>query len=179
MATKKVNVTIKGISPLLMHRFPMVVKKGLEKLPKDEQAELSAYRTEDGELFIPGENILKAILDAAKYGPPKAKGKPTLKTIVAACLFVKESQVLLGTRNYEIDTRSVVMKATGGRILRHRPCIKDWQLTFTLIWDSELLSEKELRQLVDDFGRLVGLGDFRPAKFGPFGRSMVTKWETE
>jgi hypothetical protein len=33
------------------------------------------------------------------------------------------------------------------------------------------------RRLVDDAGRKVGLGDFRPWRRGPFGRFTVVRWE--
>ncbi len=34
-----------------------------------------------------------------------------------------------------------------------------------------------VRALVDDAGKKVGLGDYRPERKGPFGKFVVTKWE--
>jgi hypothetical protein len=39
-----------------------------------------------------------------------------------------------------------------------------------------LLTEKNLRKIVDDGLQRVGLLDFRPEKKGSFGRAMVVKW---
>jgi hypothetical protein len=45
-----------------------------------------------------------------------------------------------------------------------------------LEYDDTLLSEKEVREILDNAGRRVGLLDFRPERKGPFGRFMVTAW---
>jgi hypothetical protein len=52
----------------------------------------------------------------------------------------------------------------------------DWKMTFTAELDTTILSEKLLRAIIDDAGKRVGLGDFRPATKGPFGRFVVTNW---
>jgi hypothetical protein len=44
MTTKKIQCTIKGISPLLMHAYPMQPIEAIEKKSPEEQAEYSAYR---------------------------------------------------------------------------------------------------------------------------------------
>lgn len=90
---------------------------------------------------------------------------------------VTPERIPLDLDSYEIDSRPVVIAATKGRILRHRPRFEKWDLTFVIEWDLELLSEKEIRQIVDDAGKRVGLLDFRPEKKGPFGRFVVTSWK--
>jgi hypothetical protein len=34
-----------------------------------------------------------------------------------------------------------------------------------------------VRAVVDDAGKKIGLGDYRPQRKGPFGRFVVRKWE--
>jgi hypothetical protein len=51
-------------------------------------------------------------------------------------------------------------------------------VTFEIEYDTVLLKEEELRQVVDDAGSRVGLLDFRPEKKGPFGRFIVTEWKS-
>lgn len=82
-------------------------------------------------------------------------------------------------QDWSIDTRAVRIPSTGGRILRHRPIFHDWKLEFTLDLDTELLSEKLLRQIVDAAGKRIGLGDFRPDCLGPYGRFVVNSWEVD
>jgi hypothetical protein len=73
----------------------------------------------------------------------------------------------------------VVIPSTKGRVLRHRPRLDAWETSFTLIFDETLMSEKQVRKIIDDCGSLVGLLDFRPERKGPYGRFMVTKWNAK
>jgi hypothetical protein len=170
-----INVTIKGISPLLMHKFTEN-EDGLEKKPAEYRAERAAYRNETGDLCVPGINLQRCLVAAAAFS--KGKGRSNLTTIVAACVLVSPVNVTLGTKTYEIDVRPVVIPATKGRVLGYRPRLDQWSLTFTLEYDETLLSEPQIRKVVDDAGSRVGLLDFRPAKKGPFGRFIVTSWNS-
>jgi hypothetical protein len=76
-----------------------------------------------------------------------------------------------------VDTRAVRIPATGGRILAHRPMFDDWALEFIADVDTDLMNEKLFRAIVDNAGKRVGLGDFRPATKGPYGRYVVTSWK--
>jgi len=180
--SKKVSVRIKGISPMLMHRFPMEEIKGQDKMSREDQAEISAYRVESksgkGELYVPGPAIQQCLNAGAAY--VKGKGRSTLKKIVAAAALVTPDRMLLGITDYEIDSRPVVNPSTQGRIIRHRPKIDvGWEVAFDITYDPTLLKETQLREVVDFAGSLCGLLDYRPAKNGPFGRFMVTEWIVE
>lgn len=171
-----VKLSIKGSSPLLMNRFPLVPQEALGKHPPADQAEIAAYREPDTkELFVPGINFQRALVNAAAYS--KGKGRASLQKVAAACLLVTPERVLLGTRNFEVDSRAVVVPATKGRIVRHRPRFDSWKLAFEIEYDDDLLSAKEVRRIVDDCGLRVGIGDFRPAKGGSFGRFSVVSWD--
>ena len=106
-----------------------------------------------------------------------SKGRASLQKPVAACVLVEPARAGLGVKDYNIDSRPVVIRVTKGRIIRHRPRLETWSATFTITYDDELLTEDQLRQVVDDAGSRVGLLDFRPEKKGPFGRFIVTHWE--
>lgn len=171
-----IGCTIRGISPLLMHAFPMVPPdKGYEKWSPEKQAAFSEYRDPDTkELYIPGIAIQRCLIGAAAYS--KGKGRSSLQKPVAACVLITPERCGLGVTDYIVDSRPVVIAATKGRIIRHRPRFEKWEATFQIEFDDELLSGKEIRQVVDDAGKRVGLLDFRPEKKGPFGRFMVTNW---
>lgn len=176
MAIKKQYVTIKGITPLLMHAFPMIPLEAAEKKSPEEQAEYSAYRDPDtGVLYIPGLAIQRALIGGATYH--KGKGRASLQKSAAACILVNPERCSLGVREYKIDTRPVVIQATKGRILRHRPRFDEWSVSFELEYDNTLLNETDLRNIVDSTGSRVGLLDFRPERKGPFGRFIVTEWK--
>lgn len=189
MAQKTIDCSLRGVSPLMMHKFPMIPIPGIDKKPPKEQAEYAAYRDDGtdstdesttsgkhtGELFIPGENIYRALVSGATYS--KGKGRMTLQKFVAACVMVYPSKILLGTKTFIVDSRRVVIKATGGSIIRHRPRLDDWGINFQISYDDTLLSEEQLRKVVDDTGMLVGFLEYRPEKKGPYGRFMVTEWK--
>jgi hypothetical protein len=169
-------VTVTSTSALLMHAFPLVPIEALDKKPVAEQAELAAYRDPDsGQLYVPGINIQRALVAAAAFS--KGKGRASLQKQVAACVLVTPERVLLGAKDYVIDSRPVVIAATKGRIVRHRPRLDSWKLTFTVEWDATLLTPQQVRHVIDDMGTRVGLLDFRPERKGPFGRCVVTSWE--
>jgi hypothetical protein len=42
-----------------------------------------------------------------------------------------------------------------------------------------MLGVKILREIIDAAGKRIGLGDFRPACKGPFGKFVVTEWHVE
>lgn len=174
---KQVEITMEGKSALLMHRFPMEPVEAIEKKTPEEQAEVAAYRIpgDSRELYVPGVNIQRALVSAATYS--KGKGRASLQKQAAACLMVTPEYVGLGTDTYEIDARPVVVPATKGRIVRFRPRLDKWAVKFSLEYDDSLLSETQVRQIVDNMGQRVGLLDFRPEKKGPFGRCVVTEWK--
>jgi hypothetical protein len=173
---KSVEVTVKGISPLLMHRNPIEPVEMIEKKTREEQAEIAAYRVPGtNELYIAGSSIQSALVVGAVYS--KGKGRASLQKQTAACVMVTPEYAGLGKKEYLIDTRWVVNPSTRGRVLRHRPRLDDWEVSFRIDYDDTLLTEVELRKIVDDTCQRVGFLDFRPAKKGPFGRSVVVHWD--
>lgn len=176
MTTRKIDVTIKGISPLLMNRFPLEPITAMAKMSPAEQAEIAAYRdAATGELFIPAVAFQRCLIAGAAYS--KGKGRASLQKPVSACVLVTPEKSLLGTKTFGLDSRPVVIAATKGRIVRHRPRLDDWFAIFTVEYDSDLLKESELREVVDNSGSRVGLLDFRPERKGMYGRFMVTSWD--
>lgn len=172
---RSVNIRIDGTAPLLMHAFPMVPREGIEKLPPQEQAEYHTYRRPDTrELYVPGVTLQRGLVSAAAFS--KGKGRATLAKVAAAGMFVLESYCVLEPQDYIIDARPVVIRATGGRVVRYRARFDAWRTRFTLEYDETLLSSAAVRKIVDDLGQRVGVLDFRPEHRGPFGRFHITEW---
>ena len=169
---KKLTVKIVGATPLLMHAYRGTEPSELRNSTPQEQAEYHVYRdNKTQELYIPVENIQRALISGAAYS--KGKGRASLQKSVAAGLLIEDLKLPLGTKEYTIDTRGVVIPATKGRIERHRARLDTWSTSFTAMYDEVLLSEKQVKQIIADTGTLVGLGDFRPEKKGPYGRFNV------
>lgn len=185
----KIHVQIAGVTPLLVNRFheeaQMEASSGVhgrkEQMTPEEDAEGRLYRTfvidemgnKRSEPYFPSENIRQSIIAAAS----RTKiGRRNASTDTAAALFITPFALNL-YGSWVVDTRPVVIPATRGRILRHRPRFDEWMIPFELQVEDQLLSVQTIRKIVDDAGNYVGIGDFRPARKGPYGRFVVTQWE--
>ncbi len=186
---KNITTTIRGISPLLQHGFsaefqrsdasrPNVVQVGD---PRSE-AEAVAYRDQAGNCYFPGQAISRLIREAG--AGHKLKGsRRAVKFVVPAAVVVEDDHVpildLKGkpVSTFEVDSRPVTIPATKGRIMRHRPRFDSWQAVLHLQIDEEVLPATLVHQLLEEGGRRIGIGDFRPEKGGPFGRFEVLVWE--
>ena len=188
---KTYEITIEGVTPLLMHAFTDAAQIAATEGTRNsavggteeprEQAESCLYTDNDGNPIIPQPNLLRCIMDAGKFFKNGRSKVTTQKSsLIPACVDIAELAIPLVSENgWKVDTRPVRIPATGGRILRHRPCFDDWRLTFTLELDTEIISPKLLREIVDAAGKRIGLGDFRPDTKGPFGKFKVVHWEEQ
>lgn len=191
----KIRCTIQGSAPLLMNRFTEAaaaklsagtsssVVIGSRGTPRD-QAEPKLYRSADGRPMLPGPNIFRGLIDAGTFHKAGRKQITTSKSsLVPAGLQIEELECFVtdpfkkSTPEWEVDSRSVVNPSTGGRMMCHRPRFDAWAISFTLIVDDRMFDHSIVRILVDDLGTKIGLGDFRPARKGPFGRFLVSHWE--
>jgi hypothetical protein len=146
-----------------------------------EIAESKLYIGLDGKPMIPQPNLLRCLVDGGRW---HKIGKTQITTkessLLYACLDIEGTEIPIKHKQpWKVDTRPVVIPATKGRILCHRPMFDDWQLDFYMELDTSVVGVKLLRTIVDDAGKKVGLGDYRPAKKGPYGRFVVTLWKEE
>lgn len=192
---ERVRVTIEGTTPLLMNKFTdaaaLQVSGGTSgaftgnKGTPREQAERKLYSDDAGVLHIPGPNLFRAIIDAGVFHKAgKSKITTQKSSLVPAAVALLELACPLiapagGPVAWEVDSRSVVIPSTGGRVMAHRPRVDAWRIAFTLEVDTAMFALPLVRQLVDDAGRRVGLGDYRPSRKGPFGKFVVIEWVAE
>jgi len=186
-----ITVTIEGTTPLILNRFhdaaQLAATNGTrastasERGSAQEQAELKLYTGADGkQLVMPQPNLLSCLTAAGKFFKAgKSKVTTQKSSLVPACLEIEGVDVpLTYTQPWRVDARPVRIPATGGRILCYRPIFDDWSLTFDMNLDTEVMTTKLLREIVDTAGKRIGLGDFRPDCKGPFGKFKVTLWAT-
>jgi hypothetical protein len=183
-----IAVTVQGVTPLLCHRYEGEngpdTPEGKPAHTGDrgtarEQAERSLYVTNDGKPMVPTPNIFRAIMDGGYFFKIGKKQVTTnTSSLIGACLTIDGVECIIKHKEpWTVDTRPVMIPATKGRVLRHRPRFDDWKLSFTLVLDTEIMSTKLLREIVDAAGKRVGLGDYRPARKGLFGRFVVVSWQ--
>jgi len=192
---KTVEIEINGTTPLLMSKFgaeaEMQISNGTskqyrkgERSPREEALE-RAYIDTEGYLYIPSQNIFRSMIDAGIYIKIGRKNFTTSKSsLVPSFMEIPMTNLVIPilvdgkkTKDFEVDTRSVVNPGTNMRNIRHRPIFYKWALQFDIEYNEKEVSEKTVRELVDIAGTKIGLGDFRPARKGSYGKFVVNGWK--
>jgi len=70
-----------------------------------------------------------------------------------------------------LDKRAVVVSRA--RVMCYRPKFPVWSLTFDVNYDADIIEAEGIESYFTAAGKYVGLGGFRPAKNGMFGRFEV------
>jgi hypothetical protein len=185
---KLVDIEIRGVTALLIHRFGEEAEVGkqtrhavVKARDPREEATKAAYIAADGTYYFSAFAIPNAM--GAAGANHKLKGtRKTLRFVVpsAVRLQVEAITILNGNgpaKNFEVDSRPVTIPATKGRIMRHRPRFNEWGARFILGIDDDQLSLENAHMLLNEAGASIGIGDFRPEKRGPFGTFRVTSFK--
>jgi hypothetical protein len=194
-----------GVMPLLMHRFTEKAEANLpggsgkgtratttagEKPLPREIAEDFAYR-ESGPgspLVLPREMFQRMLVNAGSNHKERGTRK-TLKYRVPAAvlvlggdekagpvpLFAKDRKTRLTT--FEVHSCSAVNPFTKGRVMSHRPRLDEWSFRLLVRINTDLMAESVVRQLFTEGGQQIGVGSWRPEKFGVFGVFDVVGWD--
>jgi hypothetical protein len=179
---KTYRVVIEGTKPLLMNNGnqiganPGPKKQGQGYGTPEEQAAKTVYWTEDkSSLCIPADNIHAAMKGAA--GQYKV-GKKSVKPFVAGSVEIVPDFVPFGTKTHKLDSRRAVVQRQGVLRVRAKMDI-GWKLPFNILVEDDFPDRDPgnvLKQILEEAGRRVGLGDFRPEKNGKFGKFVVTQF---
>lgn len=178
------EAVVEGTADLLFHRWSdddvaekAAAAKG-SKAKKTDNVQSYVYRGDDGSICLPGRYIQRAIVEAARFHQDPRSTRKMAKDLVQAAVMATPllSPVLVNGKPTDdwdyLDRQRVVIQRSA--ITRVRPAFtKGYQCRFEL---TSLLPEYVgpdfLRRLVDDAGKFVGLGDFRPT----YGRYSVVSW---
>ena len=187
----RISVTIEGLSPYMPHRFNEAAEvsvsggtsptSSLDRGTPLEVAQSFLYTDKEGKPIILQTAIFGAIMSAGKFHKlGKSKITTQQTSLVPGYMTVTDAYFpIVYEQPWRVDSRPVRIPSTGGRIMQHRPIFDDWKTTFEIEVFDGGFSEKLVRQLVDDAGLRIGVGDLRPEKKGPFGRFKVINWSSE
>lgn len=190
---KNYQVKIEGLTPLMHHRMTeeslhqLLGTKDKKKKPKEditprEIAAQHAYKTVDGEFYIPADYVTGAFIHVSSEFKRQDSQRKSYKTIAGGIFRLNEEKAILTTKkgktikDFEVDIR----KATNhqkGAVAVCRPRFDDWATEFTVSVDTEIIEPETVLQMLEDAGRRAGIGSFRVAKRGYFGQFQVTRWE--
>ncbi|MFD1394376.1 hypothetical protein ACFQ40_01070 [Kroppenstedtia eburnea] len=194
MATIEAKITIEGTRPLLWHRFgpdaiPLEKKEKSGVAGNDPEEWKKTYTaTKSGQLYLDSSYIFGCLRNAAKY---TKSGRGSIQNNVAATLQVVEDIVLLDRYMPEeltedpsepvyLDIRSVKNPSTKGRNVRYRVAASPgWKATFRITWDPTVVSRRQMKSVLIDAGKLVGLADARSIGFGRFDIKSVEVFDDD
>jgi hypothetical protein len=186
----RISITIQGTTPLLLNRFTDAAAQaatsgmrgssaGADRGTPREIADSKLYLDSNGKCVIPQPNLLRCLVDGGAFHKLGKKQITTKESsLVYACADITGLSIPIKHKQpWSVDIRPVVIPATKGRILCPRPRFDDWSLTFELVLETDIIGANLIRRIVDDAGKKIGLGDFRPARKGPFGKFVVVAWK--
>jgi hypothetical protein len=190
-----IRIKISGESPLLCHNgqtadprntYSKAIKAVSSKRKKtdadfDEMARLEwlagLYRFRDN-LVIPDYVLESVFINGAK----KSKRGPQAK---CGLFFTEHAPLEFNGKPEQITdaslaemfeagdhTHSIAVKVGMAKVIRTRPIFRHWSLTATAQFDPDVLNHRDIAEIADDAGKLVGIGDWRP-KHGRFSAEVV------
>jgi hypothetical protein len=171
-------IEVKGVSPLLMNRFlpaEITDTKVRRGNVKEKNVEDKLYLTDDGKPYVPSAYIRNALIAGGMAVKIKGKGKATYSKLIGSSLMVSpDAIVIISDGGWKPFTTTAVNPATKGRMTVTRPMFADWKLAFEVVMPDDI-PEEDFAKILDEAGRYVGIGDWRPAKKGMYGKFIVTK----
>lgn len=180
------QIDITGTSPLLMHSSRLAnpldpAAKALKaassrRTKTDEDHETLARLEHAGGLyldpdvgpFIPGENIMRTLVDGAKLtrnGMKVTRGVFISTDINPLAYDGPRTVDGLWEDKRFVHTASV--KVQTARVMRTRPIFYTWATSAEGTLDESVLDFADLKAVAEQAGALCGLGDWRP-RFGRF-----------
>ena len=186
-----INVKVRGVAPLLQHRFPVpdladmgkgaTVRTGAQDYTEEWREYF--YATSDGMIYQPAVHFEGAMIKSAVGFKITGKRGKTYKDLFSASVFVAPDQIPHGVavpdtldtdadKPLYLDVRPVVVNRA--RVVRIRPAFKaGWELSFSIECIDDQIAPELLLDVLTYAGRCVGIGDYRPK----FGRFQVTLFE--
>ena len=197
---KKVNIRIKGDSPLIVHAWSEKAKRMMletqmkttktkskeARNPYDDFIQSMYWLTEKPESTP--EAFEKAIKDGAKFGFPVTAVKQSANSAAYRLNWVKNQMELRSAYFLESEygdmfeikgslpemREDMVRIGMGSADLRYRAEFKDWYADLTLIYNaSGSLTLEQILNCINAGGFAVGLGEWRPEKDGDNGRFHI------
>jgi hypothetical protein len=177
---KKINVKVEGTSPLLINRFldkqiaDKAKKRSAEQ--KDIPAEEKLYLL-NGKPYIPARYFEGCLVDAAKQFKIAGKNKATYSKYVGATVSIEPEAIAIAPAKWEPFTIAAVNPMTAGRMMVTRPRFDKWGAEFQIICEDDDVAVDTMEQILAEGGKFTGIGDWRPAKKGKFGKFRIVEFK--
>jgi hypothetical protein len=128
------------------------------------------------QMAIPWVMLHKAFCQAAQDF--KYKGRKNMSPLIGSTVACEQAMIPLDNSDYEVFTEWVrIPPRTGAMVQIGRPLKPKWKCSFVLVCDCEMWNAELLEQIIVGAGKTIGIGAWRPALKGPYGRFVVTSFE--
>lgn len=178
---KTYTVKIKGISPYSQSKHVTA-----DKLPKEKADDYESrtwrerlHTDAEGRVIIPPMALKNCIAEAAKYLSIQipGKGKATYTKHIEAGTLVTDP-IVLPIKKDEVPGEWFFVPADGKRggskrVSKCFPVIHEWGGEFTIFIFDETVTKDVLMQHLEEAGKFIGIGRFRPRNNGFYGRFRV------
>ncbi|HUX79215.1 MAG TPA: hypothetical protein VMW10_05665 [Alphaproteobacteria bacterium] len=160
------------------HNTPKLEREGYEDYEKRTWIE-RAHFTPDGHVFIPPMQLKLSLEAAAKYVSRQipGKGKATYTKHFRSGVMVFDPLVLPLKREdikeYWVHVPSDGVKGGGKRVPKCFPTIEHWEGNVEYNVFDETVTLEVLKEHLEEAGRFIGIGVFRPGQGGYNGRYKV------
>lgn len=183
---KTYKIGLEGTSPYSQSRHYVVDK--LEKEGPDAYEQRTwrnrMHVTEDGYVFVPSTAFKNCLAEAAKFLSMQipGKGKATYTKHFEAGIMVIDP-VVLPMKAEDVKGEQLFVppsgrRGDGKRVNKTFPFIpQGWKGEVTVYVVDETITANVLRQHMEEAGRLIGIGRFRPRNNGFYGRFDVTSFQ--
>lgn len=200
----QIRFKVTGSIPMMLHNNQMadplnIYKKASSQLTskrkKTDSDELAIARIEweaglyfdpDGYLCVPGQNLERMLLDAAKKNKNGVKikegirveenhiridvGVPFRRTFIPKTPQDVPSDELNKLYEKFFDRR--MCKIGKVTVVRTRPRFDKWSFEFTVLFTSDIINEATITETMAVASRQIGFGDYRP-RYGLFDFAIV------
>lgn len=180
---EQAEVKIKGLSPLIMHRWSekarkemldKQMKKTVKKEPKspEEQYEASVYKLDNGEPGFPADAFKKAMIRGAKQlGLTMTDARTSFFIHGEYC--TRDDRELVPITG-ELQPREDMVRLNGATSdIRFRGQVVNWEATLKVSYNASVTSFDQIVNMLQAAGYGVGVGEWRPERDGTFGRFEV------
>lgn len=175
------TLTLESVSPVCQSRFHNTPKLKNETHDQHEQRtwKEKAHWDKEGNMYIPPFAFKNCISSAAKYLSlqKQGKGKATWTKNFEAGLLIVDGLPLPVTHE-TVGCVTIHCSPDGrpggqSRVLRNFPIVHDWSGKLTVYVADPTIPEDIFVQVIEAAGKFVGIGSFRVANRGIFGRFAV------
>lgn len=199
MAYKRIKVKLTGVQPLMLNniqtanplnKWARMLKEVTGKKKKTDadtieiirlQFMASWYIDEEGRYVLPSENVLKSFEAGAKEFKKGTLFKEN-------CQIMEDNLVIQfdgkdksleelyddGNGKY-VDTRICGISSGFGskaKVLATRAIIDKWSVTFTLLYNEDMINLEDVKRAADNAGERKGVGTYR-SRYGRFNVEFI------